>query len=100
MPPATRVPLASLTATADPGRTRGNYRLDASKVKASVYVVHGLGDENVKTRQFGEWWDELARRGVPRKAERVTFDDLQSKTEAPIKPEHSAVATSSSAAIW
>jgi X-Pro dipeptidyl-peptidase len=44
-----------------------NYRLDASKVHASVYVVHGLGDENVKTRQFGEWWDELAKRGVPRK---------------------------------
>jgi len=44
-----------------------NYRLDASKVRASVYVVHGLGDENVKTRQFGEWWDELAKRGVPRK---------------------------------
>jgi X-Pro dipeptidyl-peptidase len=44
-----------------------NYRLDASKVKASVYVVHGLGDENVKTRQFGEWWDKLAKRGVPRK---------------------------------
>ncbi|MGW7686420.1 CocE/NonD family hydrolase [Kribbella sp. NPDC054772] len=44
-----------------------NYRLDASKVRASVYVVHGLGDENVKTRQFGEWWDELAKRDVPRK---------------------------------
>jgi X-Pro dipeptidyl-peptidase len=44
-----------------------NYRLDASKVHASVYVVHGLGDENVKTRQFGEWWDQLAKRGVPRK---------------------------------
>jgi X-Pro dipeptidyl-peptidase len=44
-----------------------NYRLDARNVHASVYVVHGLGDENVKTRQFGEWWDELARRNVPRK---------------------------------
>ncbi|WP_410788877.1 CocE/NonD family hydrolase [Kribbella sp. C-35] len=44
-----------------------NYRLDASKVRSSVYVVHGLGDENVKTRQFGEWWDELAKRNVPRK---------------------------------
>ncbi|WBQ05009.1 CocE/NonD family hydrolase [Kribbella sp. CA-293567] len=44
-----------------------NYRLDAKKVKASVFVVHGLDDENVKTRQFGEWWDELEKRGVPRK---------------------------------
>lgn len=44
-----------------------NYNLDADNVRASVYVVHGLGDENVKTRHFGEWWDELARNGVPRK---------------------------------
>lgn len=44
-----------------------NYRLDASKVQASVYVVHGLNDENVKTRQYGEWWDELERFGVERK---------------------------------
>ncbi|MEU8225085.1 CocE/NonD family hydrolase [Kribbella sp. NPDC048915] len=44
-----------------------NYRLDASKIRASVYVVHGLDDENVKTRHFGEWWDELAKRNVPRK---------------------------------
>jgi X-Pro dipeptidyl-peptidase len=44
-----------------------NYRLDAKKVKASVFVIHGLDDENVKTRQFGEWWDELTKQGVPRK---------------------------------
>ncbi|MEV6411817.1 CocE/NonD family hydrolase [Kribbella sp. NPDC051718] len=44
-----------------------NYRLDARKVKASVFVIHGLDDENVKTRQFGEWWDELTKQGVPRK---------------------------------
>jgi X-Pro dipeptidyl-peptidase len=36
-------------------------------VHASVYVVHGLGDENVKTRHFGEWWDQLSRYNVPRK---------------------------------
>ncbi|MFO1337338.1 MAG: CocE/NonD family hydrolase [Burkholderiaceae bacterium] len=44
-----------------------DYRLDASKVKASVFVVHGLNDENVKTRQFGEWWDELGKYGVKRR---------------------------------
>lgn len=44
-----------------------NYNLDAANVQASVYVVHGLGDENVKTRHFGEWWDELRRNDVPRK---------------------------------
>lgn len=44
-----------------------DYRLDASKVKASVFVVHGLSDENVKTRHFGEWWDELVKHGVERR---------------------------------
>jgi X-Pro dipeptidyl-peptidase len=44
-----------------------DYRLDASQVKASVFVVHGLNDENVKTRQFGEWWDELQKNGIERR---------------------------------
>ncbi len=44
-----------------------NYRLDASKVHASVFAIHGLDDENVKTRHYGEWWDEIAKRNVPRK---------------------------------
>lgn len=44
-----------------------DYRLDASKLKASVFVVHGLTDENVKTRQFGELWDELVKYNVPRR---------------------------------
>lgn len=47
--------------------TQRDYRLDASKLKASVFVVHGLSDENVKTRQFGEWWDELVKYNVPRR---------------------------------
>ena len=37
------------------------------QVRASVFVVHGLNDWNVKTKQFGQWWDALAARGVPRK---------------------------------
>lgn len=44
-----------------------DYRLSAKKLKASVFVVHGLADENVKTRQFGEWWDELVKYNVPRR---------------------------------
>lgn len=44
-----------------------DYRIDASKIKASVFVVHGLSDENVKTRQFGEWWDELEKYDVERR---------------------------------
>jgi X-Pro dipeptidyl-peptidase len=57
----------SVTGSYSPWWDPRNYRLDASQVRASVYVVHGLSDENVKTRQYGEWWDELARYGVPRK---------------------------------
>ena len=44
-----------------------DFRIDASKIKASVFVVHGLSDENVKTRQFGEWWDQLEKYGVERR---------------------------------
>ncbi|WP_089244132.1 Xaa-Pro dipeptidyl-peptidase [Asanoa hainanensis] len=43
-----------------------DYR-DASDVKASVFVVHGLNDWNVKTENFAGWWDELAKKDVPRK---------------------------------
>ena len=48
-----------------------NYRTgpvaDASKVRASVFAVHGLNDLNVKPNQFSTWWAALAKRGVPRK---------------------------------
>lgn len=47
--------------------SKRDYRIDASKIKASVFVVHGLSDENVKTRQFGEWWDQLTKYGVERR---------------------------------
>ncbi|MCP2272333.1 Xaa-Pro dipeptidyl-peptidase [Actinokineospora diospyrosa] len=36
-----------------------DYVLNASKVKASVFVVHGLNDLNVKTINFGQWWNAL-----------------------------------------
>ncbi|MEU7988825.1 Xaa-Pro dipeptidyl-peptidase [Streptosporangium canum] len=44
-----------------------NYLNDVGKVRASVFVVHGLNDWNVKTKQAVQWWDALERRGVPRK---------------------------------
>ncbi|HZM74503.1 MAG TPA: Xaa-Pro dipeptidyl-peptidase [Candidatus Limnocylindrales bacterium] len=44
-----------------------NYLRDVHKVRASVLLVHGLNDWNVKTMHFGQWWDALAARGVPRK---------------------------------
>ena len=45
-----------------------DYRvMSAAHVRASVFVAHGLNDINVKTRHFAQWWEDLARRNVPRK---------------------------------
>ncbi|WP_081633734.1 CocE/NonD family hydrolase [Terracoccus sp. 273MFTsu3.1] len=40
---------------------------DASKVKASVFIVHGLQDTNVKTMNASKWWEALGQSGVERK---------------------------------
>ncbi|MEK8104886.1 CocE/NonD family hydrolase [Micromonospora sp. M12] len=63
------------TITAEQDRVTGDYSaywedrdyLDARNVRASVFVVHGLNDWNVKTEHFAGWWDQLAKRDVPRK---------------------------------
>jgi X-Pro dipeptidyl-peptidase len=44
-----------------------NYLKDADRVQASVFVVHGLNDYNVKPHNYGRWWDALAAHDVPRK---------------------------------
>jgi X-Pro dipeptidyl-peptidase len=44
-----------------------DYIPDAGNVRASVFVVHGLNDYNVKPNNYGEWWDALAANDVPRK---------------------------------
>ncbi|GGO20050.1 Xaa-Pro dipeptidyl-peptidase [Micromonospora parathelypteridis] len=44
-----------------------DYRPSADRVRASVFVAHGLNDLNVTTNQFAGWWQELADEGVPRK---------------------------------
>ncbi|MBY8884470.1 Xaa-Pro dipeptidyl-peptidase [Streptomyces sp. PTM05] len=44
-----------------------DYVADAAKVKASVFVAQGLEDLNVRTKNFGQWWDALAAHGVQRK---------------------------------
>lgn len=44
-----------------------NYINDAKNIKASVLVVHGLNDMNVKRKQFAEWWEVLKQYDVPRK---------------------------------
>lgn len=44
-----------------------NYLNNAQGIEASVFVVHGLNDWNVKTKQFSQWWDALEENDVPRK---------------------------------
>jgi X-Pro dipeptidyl-peptidase len=41
-----------------------DYLPRARKIKASVFIVHGLNDWNVKTKAFAAWWERLS---VPRK---------------------------------
>lgn len=47
--------------------TARNYAGAAKNVKASVFAAQGLGDLNVKTVNFGQWWDGLAANNVQRK---------------------------------
>ncbi|MBB4683036.1 Xaa-Pro dipeptidyl-peptidase [Amycolatopsis jiangsuensis] len=44
-----------------------DYAAQAKNVHASVFVSHGVNDLNVKTINFGQWWDGLAAAGVQRK---------------------------------
>jgi X-Pro dipeptidyl-peptidase len=44
-----------------------DYTENASKVKASVFITHGLSDYNVQTNHFSQWWSALSRNNVPRK---------------------------------
>jgi X-Pro dipeptidyl-peptidase len=36
-----------------------DYVANAAKVKASVFIAHGLSDLNVRTINFGQWWAAL-----------------------------------------
>ncbi|MFJ2609015.1 MULTISPECIES: Xaa-Pro dipeptidyl-peptidase [unclassified Streptomyces] len=47
--------------------TERDYVKDAAKVQASVFLTHGMQDLNVRTKNFGQWWDALAENGVARK---------------------------------
>jgi X-Pro dipeptidyl-peptidase len=40
---------------------------DVSQVTASVFIMHGLQDNNVRMRNVSTWWDALGRTGVNRK---------------------------------
>lgn len=50
-----------------PAWTERDHVRNAAKVKASVFVVHGQQDLNVRANQFGQWWDALGEQGVERK---------------------------------
>ncbi|MEV7072236.1 Xaa-Pro dipeptidyl-peptidase [Streptomyces sp. NPDC093990] len=47
--------------------TERDYVKDARKVRASVFLVHGMQDLNVRLQHVGPWWDALAKNGVERK---------------------------------
>lgn len=47
--------------------TERDYVKAAGKVKASVFLVHGMQDLNVRTQHVGPWWNALAKHGVERK---------------------------------
>ncbi|TDB77399.1 CocE/NonD family hydrolase [Micromonospora sp. KC723] len=44
-----------------------DYRDRVDRVTASVFLVHGQQDDNVKTTQWGRYWDQLAAHDVPRR---------------------------------
>ena len=44
-----------------------DYNPDVDKVKASVFAVHGINDNNVKPDHMSKWWYGLAANDVPRK---------------------------------
>jgi X-Pro dipeptidyl-peptidase len=44
-----------------------DYLKDLDKVKASVFITHGIQDENVRADHFSKWWYGLKARGVKRK---------------------------------
>jgi X-Pro dipeptidyl-peptidase len=41
-----------------------DYVKDADKVKASVFITHGLQDDNVRMDHVSMWWDALKANGV------------------------------------
>ncbi|MEU3456318.1 Xaa-Pro dipeptidyl-peptidase [Micromonospora sp. NPDC006766] len=44
-----------------------SYVKKANKIKASVFMVHGLNDDNVKPDHMSKFWYALAENNVPRK---------------------------------
>ncbi|MFD5573252.1 Xaa-Pro dipeptidyl-peptidase [Streptomyces cadmiisoli] len=47
--------------------TERDYVGAAGRIEASVFLIHGMQDLNVRMQHVGPWWDALARNGVERK---------------------------------
>ncbi|MDX2527201.1 Xaa-Pro dipeptidyl-peptidase [Streptomyces europaeiscabiei] len=47
--------------------TERDHVKDVRKIEASVFVIHGQQDLNVRPQHFGQWWDALAKHGVERR---------------------------------
>ncbi|MFI9616427.1 Xaa-Pro dipeptidyl-peptidase [Streptomyces sp. NPDC052023] len=47
--------------------TERDHLRNAGKVRASVFLVHGMQDLNVRMQHVGPWWKALGRNGVARK---------------------------------
>ncbi|MDL4774786.1 Xaa-Pro dipeptidyl-peptidase [Actinomadura xylanilytica] len=64
---------------------------NVGNVRASVFAYHGVNDLNVKTSNFGKWWDGLAERGVTRKvwlSQRGHVDPFDARRDAWIATLH------------
>ena len=44
-----------------------NYLADAADIEASVFLVHGVQDENVRADHFSKFWRQLGEYDIPRK---------------------------------
>ncbi|MDF0512015.1 CocE/NonD family hydrolase [Agromyces sp. H3Y2-19a] len=55
------------TGDVNPFWAERDYRLDIDDVRASVFLAHGLNDDNVRMSQVGEYWEALGEHDVPRK---------------------------------
>ncbi|SES31500.1 Xaa-Pro dipeptidyl-peptidase [Salipaludibacillus aurantiacus] len=44
-----------------------NYLNDIENIEASVFLVHGLNDRNVRTKQFSQLWEAIGKYDIPRK---------------------------------
>ena len=59
---------------------------DAGNVRASVFVVHGLQDDNVTPDHFAKWWDALAGATCPAQALAVPGPATSTRSTSAARP--------------